>query len=75
MDIFARTVEFPCAASQFAFFDVDMITNMNATIAVKQNKMAPICEMSHEPSWSRPTMNVGMEIIAPIMKTTTGANL
>ena len=46
MDIFARTVEFPCEASQFAFFDVDMITNMNATIAVKQNKMAPICEMS-----------------------------
>ena len=50
MEIFARTVEFPRAASQFAFFDVDMMTNMDATMAVKQNKIAPICEMSQEPS-------------------------
>ena len=42
---------------------------MSDEMIVIQSKIMPICEISHEPSCSKPMTNVGMDISAPIPKT------
>ena len=75
MAIFAPVVDFPCLASHSDFLDTNIISRMNVMIIVKQNRIAPIWQMSHEPSCSRPIMNVGTEISPPKIKTMNATNL
>ena len=75
MAILEPVVGLPCAASHSDFFETNIASRTNVVMTVKQKIMAPIWQMSHEPSCSRPIMNVGMEISAPMMKTINAANL
>ena len=75
MAIFAPEVDFPCLASHSDFLETNIISRMNEMIIVKQNRIAPIWQISHEPSCSRPMMNVGTEINPHKMKTINATTL
>ena len=75
MAIFEPVVDSPLAASHSDFFETNIVSRTNVVMTVKQKIMAPIWQMSHDPCCSRPIMNVGMEISAPMMKTINAANL